>query len=81
VARHPPVMEVEHRGSRGCSDPERLASEGGGAPMKGGDCIPPQLSSLGAAESISGNVYAYKSRRSVWESREDLPSVRVLAGA
>jgi hypothetical protein len=49
--------------------------------MKGGDCIPPQLSSLGAAESISGNVYAYKSRRSVWESREDLPSVRVLAGA
>jgi len=50
VARHPPVMEVEHRGSRGCSDPERLASEGGGAPMKGADPSRHTSLPLGVAE-------------------------------
>jgi hypothetical protein len=35
--------------------------------MKGGDCVLPQLPPLGAAEIISGYVYANKASGPVWE--------------
>ena len=50
MARHPPGMEVEHQGSGGCSDPERLASELGKAQMKDADPSCRNSLRLGSAE-------------------------------